>query len=104
MNEPVTPTTSTAKRWHLTDIGNAERFAFQHRAWARYCYAWNAWLLWTGTHWRRDPGDGPMRMAKSTAISIYQEIAETTSKDEREEGRTGTYRPVGHGVGEHPPP
>jgi putative DNA primase/helicase len=59
----------------LTDAGNATRFVHQHGANARYCYAWRSWLLWTGTHWRRDAGDGVMRLAKETAGAIYREAA-----------------------------
>jgi len=60
-------------RVNLTDVGNAERFAAQHRDWVRYCYAWSAWLVWDGKHWQRDPGDGVMRLAKATARAIYAE-------------------------------
>ena len=59
----------------MTDAGNATRFVHKHGDSARYCYAWRSWLLWTGTHWRRDAGDGVMRLAKETARAIYQEAA-----------------------------
>jgi putative DNA primase/helicase len=67
----------------LTDTGNAERFTAQHRAIVRYCYAWRTWLLWTGTHWRRDPGDGAMRLAKATVRGIMAEAAAEPNPEER---------------------
>jgi putative DNA primase/helicase len=73
-----------AARANLTDSGNAERFAQQHREWARYCWAWRSWLLWTGTHWRRDEGDGALRLAKAVAKNIYLEVEHAPSPAERE--------------------
>jgi putative DNA primase/helicase len=71
-------------RPNLTDSGNAERFAFQNRAWARYCWPWRTWILWNGTHHRRDDGDGALRLAKAVAKSIYLEIEGAPSPEERE--------------------
>jgi len=71
-------------RANLTDSGNAERFAQQHREWARFCWAWRSWLLWTGTHWRRDDGDGALRLAKAVAKNIYLEVEHAPSPAERE--------------------
>lgn len=65
----------------LTDAGNAQRFAMQHGAWMRYCYAWRSSLTWDGKRWSRDPGDAVMRLAKSTARSIYAEAARADDDD-----------------------
>ncbi len=73
--EQMPPVTAIGQRANLTDVGNAERFACQHGDWVRYCYEWRAWLLWDGRHWRKDPGDGAMRLAKATARRIYEETA-----------------------------
>jgi putative DNA primase/helicase len=81
----LSPTAATVKRPNLTDAGNAARFALQHRAWARYVYAWRTWLLWSGQCWRRDPGDGAMRMAKATAEGIYLEAGGARSEEERKQ-------------------
>ena len=69
----------------MTDAGNGARFALQHREWARYVYAWRTWLLWSGQCWRRDPGDGAMRMAKATAEGIYLEAGGARSEEERKQ-------------------
>lgn len=82
MPDPAPQLQTARQRANLTDVGNAERFAFQHGAWAHYCYEWRCWLLWDGKHWRRDPGDGAMRLAKATARGLYEEAA-----GEPDEGR-----------------
>ncbi len=66
-----------------TDAGNAIRFARQHGAVARYCYEWQSWLLWTGTHWQRETGGNAMRLAKQTARAIYREAALEAGEDAR---------------------
>jgi putative DNA primase/helicase len=77
-------TTATRKRPNLTDVGNGQRFALQHGQWVRYCWPWHSWLLWTGTHWRRDPGDGVLELAKATAQAIYLEAGGAGSPEDRE--------------------
>jgi putative DNA primase/helicase len=71
-------------RAHLTDVGNGQRFALQHGAWVRYCWPWHSWLLWTGTHWQRDPGNGVLELAKATAKAIYLEAGGAATPDDRD--------------------
>jgi len=71
-------------RAHLTDVGNGQRFAQQHGEWVKYCWVWRSWLVWTGTHWRRDPGDGVLELAKATAKAIYLEAGGAANPDDRE--------------------
>ncbi len=70
-------------RPHLTDTGNAERFAAQHREHVRYVYAWRGWLWWDGTRWARDLGQGVMALAKQTARGIYAEAVDEPDDDAR---------------------
>jgi putative DNA primase/helicase len=59
----------------LSDVGNARRFVTQ---WGRdllYLPASRVWLFWNGSHWERDELGAVRRMAKLTAVSIYQEAA-----------------------------
>jgi putative DNA primase/helicase len=74
---------ATVERPHLTDLGNAQRFVARHGNDVRYCFAWRTWLVWDGTRWRRDPGDGAMRLMKATARMIYTEAATGKDPDER---------------------
>jgi putative DNA primase/helicase len=77
--EPAAITT----RERLTDAGNAARFAARNGAWVRYCYAWGAWLVWSGHCWRVDPGNRVMELAKDTAREIWQEAERAESAEER---------------------
>ncbi len=61
--------------FHLTDLGNGQRFAAQHREGARYCHPWNSWLIWDGERWRRDATAEAERKAKDTVRSIYVEAS-----------------------------
>jgi len=64
--------------YHLTDMGNAERFVDQHGYKVRYCYEWGTWLVFDGCRWVRDVGGGRVRkLAKTTVRSIYREAADT---------------------------
>jgi len=83
MSEPLAAGAAVA-RPNLTDVGNAERFALQHGQWVRYCWPWRSWLVWTGTHWRKDDGDRALGLAKSTAKAIYLEAGGAASPAERE--------------------
>ncbi|MGH8696028.1 MAG: phage/plasmid primase, P4 family [Burkholderiales bacterium] len=69
--------------FHLTDAGNAQRFARDHGRDVRYCYAWAVWLVWDGRRLARDPGDGIMARAKATARAIYAEAAAEADAERR---------------------
>ncbi len=45
--------------YHLTDTGNAERFAADHRDTVRYCRPWKRWFYWDGTRWKPDETGKP---------------------------------------------
>lgn len=71
--EPDEPPT---KQGYLTDTGNAERLAARYGKRLRWVSEWG-WLVWDGKRWQRDREGRPMRWAKDTAKSIYQEAAAT---------------------------
>jgi putative DNA primase/helicase len=64
--------------FHLTDMGNAERFIAQHRHNCRYCPTLKSWLLWNGKIWARDEHNEVMIKAKHTIRTIYGEAEQTT--------------------------
>jgi putative DNA primase/helicase len=66
-----------------TDLGNSERFIIRHGADVLYCYAFGAWLVYTGARWERDDGGKVHRLAKATVRNIYQEAAEAEDEQER---------------------
>lgn len=89
MNSPIahlrveTIVPETKQVFALTDVGNAERFAAQHREHVRYCFARRKWLVWDGSLWRWDDGPAVYQLAKQTVRSILADAANTTSDDER---------------------
>jgi putative DNA primase/helicase len=57
-----------------SDYTNALAFVRDHGQSLRYCYPWNAWLVWTGTHWQRDTSGEVMRLAKQTVKRLARQI------------------------------
>ena len=57
-----------------SDYTNALAFVRDHGQDLRYCYPWNAWLVWTGTHWQRDTSGAVMRLAKQTVKRLARQI------------------------------
>lgn len=74
----------SAHRISQTDLGNARRLVRLFGKDIRFCHAWNQWLVWDSTRWHPDATGEIQRMAKSTALSIYGEVAKGKDKDERE--------------------
>jgi len=58
-----------------TDLGNAERFMYQHGGDLRYCYDMGKWLKWDGRRWEKDVEPEIERLAFDTARNIYVEAA-----------------------------
>jgi putative DNA primase/helicase len=67
-----------------TDLGNAKRLVKLFGKDIRYCHLWGQWLVWSGTRWQPDATGEIQRMAKKTALSIYDEVAKGKTKDDRE--------------------
>jgi putative DNA primase/helicase len=66
-----------------TDLGNAKRLVKLFGKEIRYCHAWNQWMVWNGTRWQPDATGEIQRLAKNTALSIYEEAAKGQTKDDR---------------------
>jgi len=56
-----------------TDIGNAERFVFQHKDNVRYCAVNRTWYIWDGKRWAEDVTDRVYYLARLTVRSIPKE-------------------------------
>ena len=70
---------------HCTDLGNARRLVHQFGEHLRYVPAWNAWLVWTGTHWSRDETGQVERFAKAVPAALYLEAGYETDEPRRRE-------------------
>lgn len=89
--EPTTQTndagagaqTKPASEFNLTDAGNGERFAAQHKQNIRYLWSRNKWVVYDGIRWDIEAGTEVARAgAVQTARSILRE-AEGKSYEER---------------------
>ena len=68
----------------LTDVGNGQRFAQDHREAARWLVDEQEWRIWDSTHWRAYQTDErAMELAKATVATIYQEAAVGDSDEDR---------------------
>lgn len=59
----------------LTDMGNARRFAQQHKDRVRYVGAWG-WAVWDGRRWKQDDTGGAVRLARVTVNRLFDEAQE----------------------------
>ena len=74
---------STRTEPGLTDLGNAHRFARDHRENVRYCWPWGRWLVWNDRFWSRDETGEIHRRAEATVRGMYEEAARS-SQERRE--------------------
>jgi P4 family phage/plasmid primase-like protien len=80
----ATTLTDEPRRFHLTDLGNAERLVARHGADLRFCHPWGRWLVWDGRRWALDVTGAARRRAKETVRQIFAEAAEEEHPDRRE--------------------
>jgi putative DNA primase/helicase len=71
-SEEITPG-GPGTRTAFTDTGNAERLIHLANGEVRYCGEWGKWLVWTGSHWEEDTGDGLQYWAKLVANSFFED-------------------------------
>lgn len=70
---------------HLTDMGNAERFANQNNKNTKYCHPWGKWLHFTGKRWEKDDSGKVERKARETVKRMYAEASKLKTKAARKE-------------------
>ena len=73
---------NTARDFHLTDAGNAERLVDRHGRDLRFVEEWD-WLYWDGRRWRSDDIGEVGRRALETARQILAEAAKLENRAER---------------------
>lgn len=72
-------------RFHLTEMGNAERLVAQYGPKIRYCYTLHKWLVWDGKRWADDTRGRTTRYAKAMVRSIYGEAEAEEDDKKRQE-------------------
>lgn len=65
---------------HLTDVGNSRRLVAAHGLDLRYCWPWEKWLVWNGTHWAEDTTGGMYRRARDVPKRLFQLAARLSTK------------------------
>lgn len=68
-----------APKFHLTELGNAERIAYYHGDNVRYCNELE-WLIWNGKHWHEDSKRQIEAITAKTLRAIYGEAKATEDK------------------------
>lgn len=58
-----------------TQLANADRLVYYFGDDLRYCYGWNKWLVWRGSHWETDELGEVYRRAEQTVRLIEKESA-----------------------------
>lgn len=67
-----------------TDLGNAERFAQDHKDNVRFCHTSNQWLIWNGSYWQRDEIGRIQQLAKETVRAIGRAAVEIERYDDKD--------------------
>ncbi|ASN71416.1 phage/plasmid primase, P4 family [Bacillus toyonensis] len=68
-----------APKFHLTELGNAERIAYYHGENVRYCNELE-WLIWNGKHWHEDSKRQIEAITAKTLRAIYGEAKAAEDK------------------------
>ncbi|PEK83556.1 DNA primase [Bacillus cereus] len=68
-----------APKFHLTELGNAERIAYYHGENVRYCNELE-WLIWNGKHWHEDSKRQIEAITAKTLRALYGEAKATEDK------------------------
>ena len=71
----------TIKAYRHTELGNAERFADQHRDYVRYVTAWKKWIFYDQKRWQVGAHEKIRRFAQDTAKGLYFEAAKADDQD-----------------------
>src|SRR5262249_31733101 len=61
---------SRTQEYPLSDAYNANTLVQAYGHALRYCAAWKSWLVWTGTHWRRDVTDTALRLQRRVVMDM----------------------------------
>jgi putative DNA primase/helicase len=69
----------------FTDLGNARRFAHEHKKDLRYVAKSKKWLVWDGKRWRYDDTQQVQLRAKQTVTGLFADADSLTDTGERKE-------------------
>jgi putative DNA primase/helicase len=69
------------REYHLTELGNAERFADQHREKIRFVPEWKKWIVWNGKRWEAGANEKVRKLAHKTVKGFYKLAAEADTTE-----------------------
>ena len=72
---------------HLTELGNAQRFAEYSNGIIRYVYNFKQWATWTGKQWELDEAGSACEMIKSMVSEFHRQIAAIPAEEGNKEKR-----------------
>ena len=75
---------STDYQYHLTSLGNSERFILRHGPNVRYCAEGETWLYWNGKRWAYDTAGKMKQRAKDTIKAMFDSLKDMDSGEERD--------------------
>ncbi len=84
--EADAPTTDAP---HMTELGNAQRFAAMHGPRLRYVLSRAMWLAWDGRRWQRDEIGTPDIAAKAVVADLYKQAAALSAQAASGDQRAG---------------
>lgn len=68
-----------------TDVGNAKRLVAAYGEELRYVPAWDTWLVWDTSRWRRDERGEVVERAKAIANGLWRGVGAETDSDRRKQ-------------------
>ena len=74
---------TTEQQYHLTDTGNAQRFANHHQSSARYCHPWSKWFIFDGIRWREDATEAVYQLVTDSIRDLWHEAGSATDSSDR---------------------
>jgi len=72
------------KKYHLTDTGNAQRFAAMYTGRALFCHCDRCWDIWDGRRWCADRDGEIYRLAQATVREMYAEASQLEDREARD--------------------
>ena len=75
------PSSDPMGAYHRTDVGNAARYAEDHRNHLLYVPSYPKWFEWDRKRWGRDESLAAVKRAKDTVKKMHQEAINMTDRD-----------------------
>lgn len=92
------PPIDPAPVFQLTDVGNAQRFVYEHGHDVRWVGKWESWLVWDGKRWSIDETLAVVRMAKATVHSLWEAVGRAGADERAALGKHWLHTATKYGI------